>query len=591
MAHSLIVVFLGVLLTLVGKQGYCQSQSTQQADEIHVLIDVSGSMKQNDPQNMRVDATQLLINLLPDGSKASLWLFAEKPKLLTHSDSIDANWRQQAVKLGNKINSRGVYTDIEAAIGNAMQNGFAGTGQKHLIILTDGMVDISRDIMISADSRERILSEWIPKLQQQQIKVQTIALSGQADKELLEKLALDTGGWTETPESADQLQRVFLKMAQKAAPKDSLPLNDNRFNVDSGVKEFSVLVFKKPQAAPTKLIAPDGKKIDKLSTAASWLETTGYDLITVKQPQTGEWQIEAAVDPDNQVMILTDLKLQIQEPPNFIDEKQSLPIKVHFTEQGNIINRTDFLSLISLSLSVDHQAAIQIQPVKDEAGFFAYTVPEMAHGKHNLTLTADAKTFKRELQRDVEILAVPISVEKSVDSEKREVTVKLQPDIAILDTATLNITAIVSQTGKEPVSHVISGNDGAWTLKLDALPAGSSAQVNFNIIAKTLDGKSVSPALMPIGIDDSTFKSAPAEPTHDEHHAPAADLTNDEQHMNAAAEPHQPAESPPSENHWGITLGIVFGVNILAIGLGFFVYKAIKKANAAKQQQLLERLA
>ena len=33
--------------------------------EIQILIDVSGSMKQNDPKNLRISALKLLVNLLP----------------------------------------------------------------------------------------------------------------------------------------------------------------------------------------------------------------------------------------------------------------------------------------------------------------------------------------------------------------------------------------------------------------------------------------------------------------------------------------------------------------------------------------------
>ena len=120
-----------------------------------------------------------------------------------------------ALMATEKINSRGLYTNIEEAIQTVLQVGFAGKGDKHLILLSDGMVDISKDIMVSADSRDRILSEWIPKLQVLNIKALTIALSDQADKELLEKLAFDTGGWYESAANAEQLQRTFLKMILK----------------------------------------------------------------------------------------------------------------------------------------------------------------------------------------------------------------------------------------------------------------------------------------------------------------------------------------------------------------------------------------
>ena len=584
MAKFLVRVVMSFLLTFWNSDGYCQAD-----DEIQVLIDVSGSMKQNDPHNLRVDASKLLVSLLPDGGKTSIWLFAEKSNLLTQSEHIDAAWKQQAIKASNKIHSRGIFTHIEDAIDSALRNGFNGAGNKHLILLTDGMVDTSKDIMVSADSRERILSEWIPKLQQRQIKVQTIALSDQADKELLEKLAYETNGWTETVQSSDQLQHAFLKMMNKAAPKDTLPLADNNFQVDGSVKEFSAVVFKQDHAAPTQLIAPDGKAIDKHSTSVSWLEGQGYDLVTVKQPQAGNWRIDAAVDPNNQVMILTDLKLQIGELPNLVGDKQQLPLRIHFTEHDQLISRADFLQLVELSLSVDGQTPLVLKPSGSDPGYFATTLAEMAPGKHTLTLTADGKTFKRELQWEIEVLATAIPIETMIDSVTRSVTLIFKPDAAVLDPASLAITAQIHQPDKAVSSQSVSLKDGIWTLALGSIPTGSKLEVIFNVTAKTPDGKMISPTLAPVVIDDDDFLAQVGN--QNAHHSETADV-GVEHH---AAEPEHEAvganTEPAHETAWGMIIGLVIAANLIVAAIGFLVYKLLKKAHIAKQQQLLERLS
>lgn len=592
MVKPLVMALICMLTILTGGNAYGQPAAA--ADEIQVLIDVSGSMKQNDPRNLRIDAVKLLLNLLPEGATAALWLFAEHPVLLSQTQRIDAAWKAQASKACAKIHSQGLYTDIEQAITNALQHGFGAGGEKHLILLTDGMVDTSKDIMVSADSRERILSELIPQLQQRQVKVQTIALSEQADKELLERLAFDTGGWHELAQSAEQLQRIFLKMAQQAAPKDSLPLTDNRFNVDGSVQEFSVVVFKKPEAAPTQLIAPNHGKIDRHSPNVAWLESPAYDLITVKQPQAGEWQIEAMLDPDNRVMILTDLKLQIDPLPSFIGGKQSLPLRASFTEQGKTINRADFLKLTTLSLSVDHQTPIAMTAEATATGFFNHTLAELPEGTHSLIFTGDGKTFQREIVREINVVATPISLERQIDAAKRQVTLKLRPDIAVLDHDDLIINAVIHRAGHEPETHAIEAKDGEWSYPVTDLAPGSTTVVNFNVMAKTLDGKAVTPPIAPVTIDDSTFQSV--EAAHQESQAPATE------HADADQQAHQQAENPsehPSDEHvpeaeasnWLLLTGIVALANLVAAGAGIFGYKAIKKANAAKQQQLLERLA
>ncbi len=44
--------------------------------DVRVVIDVSGSMKQNDPQNLRAPGLRLLSGLLPPESAAGVWTFA-----------------------------------------------------------------------------------------------------------------------------------------------------------------------------------------------------------------------------------------------------------------------------------------------------------------------------------------------------------------------------------------------------------------------------------------------------------------------------------------------------------------------------------
>lgn len=572
------------------------------ADEIQVLIDVSGSMKQNDPDNLRIEASRLLVNLLPDGTKAAFWLFAEKTAPLSATDAVNSAWKQQASKATANIHSRGLYTHIEDAIQTVLSQGFTGSGKKHLILLTDGFVDISKDIMQSADSRERILSEWIPKLQQQNINVQTIALSEQADRELLEKLAFETGGWAETAQSAEQLQRVFLKMAQKAAPKETLPLTDNKFKVDSGIHEFSVLVFKKPHAAPTQLVAPDGKSISKQSMVAnvSWLESQTYDLITVKQPLIGEWRLVAEVDPDNQVMIVTDLKLQLSEIPNFLGENETLPIKAHFTDKDKLIARADFLGMLTLEIIQDQQAPAKMQALVAEPGFYQHQVEHLSLGKHLLKIVADGKTFKREIIHEIEVVATPITLEKHVDVAQRQVSLKLLPDTKLIDPAGLVINAVINQAGREPETRALTSKDGVWLLDLVELPPETTTHVNFNVMAKDHEGKPLTPAVKPLSIDDSWFApaekaevAAPVAATDAHHesadHEEANHEAGAEHHEQADHEQHPPPEAPPT--NWLLVGGILLAINlVLGVG-GFFTYRYLKKNQAEKHQQLLERLS
>lgn len=570
-----LVMGLGLLLLTPLTWGKPQPVAAS-PDEIQVLIDVSGSMKQNDPNNMRVGAAELLISLLPDNIKATIWLFAEKTTLLTQTSAVDAVWKAQAIKACAKIHSKGLFTHIEDAIQTALTAGFTGSGHNHLIVLTDGVVDIDKDMMRSAESRERVLSEQIPRLQQQKVMVQTVALSDQADKALLDKLAFDTGGWTETAFSAEALQRSFVKVTQKAAPKETLPLKDNEFLVDAGIKEFSVLVFKKPKAAPSQLIAPDQTRItvQTVSPTVSWLANPAFDLITIKQPATGNWQLVAQVDPDNQVMIMTDLRMQLADIANYVSNHEELAATAHFTDKGSLITRTDFLSMIKLSLQLDHDPEVAMPPLKDQKGYFGRPLADLAVGKHTLTLRADGKTFKRELVREFEVVAETVKLETAVDAKQRTITVTLIPDAAVLQPASLSGEVQVTHDGHEAEPQAITLKDGRGVVTLSGFEPDSESTISFDLSAQSISGKALSPSVKPLVIDDSFFKLPESEPMPE-----------------TTPEPEDEATADAEETDWGLVGMIVSGANAVFIALAYGLWRMLKKATATKHNQLLEKLS
>ena len=50
--------------------------------DFRVLVDVSGSMKQSDPNDMRKPAVELLIRLAPDKSLVGIWTFGQYVDML-----------------------------------------------------------------------------------------------------------------------------------------------------------------------------------------------------------------------------------------------------------------------------------------------------------------------------------------------------------------------------------------------------------------------------------------------------------------------------------------------------------------------------
>src|SRR3569833_1347067 len=89
---------------------------TEAAKDIRVLIDISGSMKHNDPHNLRAPALRLLTGLLPNGVHSGVWTYGQQVNMVVPLGTVDLAWQARAEQAAAKINSAGLYTNIEGAL-------------------------------------------------------------------------------------------------------------------------------------------------------------------------------------------------------------------------------------------------------------------------------------------------------------------------------------------------------------------------------------------------------------------------------------------------------------------------------------------
>ena len=331
------------------------------APDLRILIDVSGSMRENDPQDLRKPALDVLNELLPAGATAGVWTFAEKTEVLAKPGAVDDSWKSGTRSRLDRIHSRGLFTDIERAIDAAIQGWEKSEdADRHVILLTDGIVDVSKDAAQSAASRERILSQQIPRLQALHAKVHTIALSDHVDKKLMHLLSGKTDGWLESARDAGALQRIFLHMLEQAAAPTTVPIKGNAFEIDDQVSEFTLLAFRNAGGHST-LVSPDGKTIsaDKPDSGTAWRSETGYDLVTLTNPAPGTWKLRGVSDPDNRVVVVTDLGIELGKLPATLRAGDPLPVESRMTDHQRPVTRMDLLQLVTatLDLSGDDQSA------------------------------------------------------------------------------------------------------------------------------------------------------------------------------------------------------------------------------------------
>lgn len=520
-ANKIVLFFVFMTLVMSNRQLFAADEPVS---DVRILIDVSGSMKKNDPKNLRTPALEMIVGLLPEQSKAGVWTFAKYVNMLVPHREVSKTWRTDAGKQTGKIHSNGLFTDIEQVLNTATSNQTKPdkASRRSVILLSDGLVDISTDPRASETSKKRILNEVIPRLKQANVNVHTIALSSGSDQALLREIALETDGWYEQVDNAEQLQRVFLHLFEKAAKRDAVPLKDNTFKIDDSVTEMTVLVFRQLDAKPTELIQPDQNKLTSLTDDGNirWQSSdTGYDLITIAEPQVGEWLIDASLDPDNRVMVLTDLKLQTTDLPNNILIGETFDFDVNLTDRNKIITRQNFLSLVNTKLMHENEVTDIVEQDLNSSlrkGVYRGQVGETFQpGRNDVVTTVSSGTFERQRRQSINVVDMPftISTEQLMEEATRTHRLTLKPDSSLIDIEKVSIAAMLTaEDGSEWSYDVLKSAEDNWQLTLAELEPKQQYKVNLQIKGETIKGRSLFLQPNEIKLTDQVLSTAEENP-------------------------------------------------------------------------------
>lgn len=586
--------------------------AAEPVNDVRILIDISGSMKHNDPQNLRAPALRLLTGLLPKGSRAGVWTYGQYVNMLVPFGEVNAVWKNQAERASSEINSFGLYTNIEDALQRASKDWreVDDHSQRSLIMLTDGFVDVAKDPALNSAARDRIINNILPRLRDAKVKIYTIALSGEADHALLQQLAAATDGWSEEADNADKLQRIFLHLFEKATQPDTLPLAGNSVRVDNSIDEITFLIFRDPQGKPTQLTDPSRLQfgMENAPKQVHWHRDTGYDLITITKPQAGEWHILGPEDVDNRVMVVTNLKLRATQLPNNLSMEDVPYYFVQLMQKDNVIQRKDFLDLVHITLRQRQEGGQQWEwQLRDDGkgadiaagdGNFTHKFDEsMKEGRHDLTLLVDGTTFQREQRQVINIYSQPAQASVRADpAASGRFVLSVIPHAGLIEPDTMEVTAIVTDSkGASNEIKLTRSGPAEWRSELNDYtdPAGYHAE--FHVTGNHSGGKPISAQLGPFqfsvsGVADVAKVPADQKPES----APAPEAQADSQEAKdaqAAAPVSEPGSAlPPEESHgpstkpnWYLVGGQILLINVLLGGGGYFAYRRWRRSEKRKQ--------
>tara|TARA_S200000501_G_scaffold347163_1_gene361292 strand:+ start:3899 stop:5848 length:1950 start_codon:yes stop_codon:yes gene_type:complete len=453
--------------------------------DFRVLVDVSGSMKQSDPSDMRQPAVDLLIRLAPEKSLMGIWTFGQHVDMLVPHRRISKNWRDFSSSQVDHIHSSAIRTNIGLALEMmlAEENVHVAKNrsdtEKTVLLLTDGVVDISPDVQSNEKERLRIIEQLLPELQNSGLTIHTIALSENADQALLKQLSLATDGVFTVAESADQLTSVFLSVFDLSFPVSRIPIDNQGFLIDSGADEFTLLVIGGDHAS-LQLKNPLGFSINASNELSNvnWFSSSDYSLITVSQPEIGKWFVDRGLTQQARVSIVSDVSLRLSDIANNIYPRTAMVIDAVLTETGHPIDEQKLIELIMVDYRLRNPSGDIVE------GKFSLLDENKAHyqaafddltqrGSYQLTVTARTDTFHRQQIKSF-IVHDSFYVDFSVDNT----TQTLSLEVLIIDPSIIGQKidlSVMVETGNEIIEEVslTQKNNGSWSYTSSWLEGGN----------------------------------------------------------------------------------------------------------------------
>lgn len=374
------------------------------------------------------------------------------------------------------------------------------------------------------------------------------------------------------------------------APSD-IPLLDNRFRIDYGVKEITFIIKRKAGTPSVILVRPDGSKlyVGRVKPAdVGWLALPEYDLITLRNPMPGPWQAIGEVDPDNRVRILSDIKLDIEALPMQLYQGEVIKLKSWLQIAGEQPADNYYLSELGMtvrlqSYSDDKQQEVVLDKVlgqyhddgkglDEEPGDGVMTaeavLEDIPTGKYRAMFSTGNQVFERARYQDVLLYPYPFSYNLEPPSDVQGAKMAFLIDRDELDPASVVIQGKV--TSKEGGNYPFSQTGAAPRLNIDLSMIKDPGQYE---VQATLYGTNLLGREVKILLPGKSFNIFPPPPPVEV--APVVSSA-------------QPVEAP-QEEEMGWLVWVLAGGGVLLLvlgGVGFVVLqkrRALKRALAAVQ--------
>lgn len=293
---------IGVILILLLSTPVCAQEAQNGDKSVVFLLDVSGSMKSNDPERLAVDGIAQLIYSLPTNFKAGLAVYGTEAAVLRKE--AESSNRSDIVELAGKAEYQG-YSNAGAGLLCAVEmSAEASAEEKYIVMLSDGEILMKEDSQ--TQESERLYQDAIEYAREQGIVIHVIGLGEDMEdmNNPIYAAASATGGKSCHSSQAEGIQSVIDGILEEMGVKQSTAAI---VDADGGTEKVAV-ELPYLHADKIRVLLTGSAPIHNLSTAfqaesARQVNGVRFALLEIEQPSDGHLEISFEGTAGSQVRI------------------------------------------------------------------------------------------------------------------------------------------------------------------------------------------------------------------------------------------------------------------------------------------------
>ncbi|PGV51551.1 VWA domain-containing protein [Bacillus sp. AFS037270] len=283
-----------------------------------LVVDVSNSMKDSDPNNISKEAMKMFIDMSSlEGDKIGVVAYSDE--VMREKALVKIGSEQEKKELKSFIDSleKYTYTDLSTGVSEAIRM-LGSSHEKNftplIVLLADGNNELNPRKSKTISQANQELQSAVSQAKAKGYPIYTIGLNadGKLNKEVLTNVADSTNGKFFEATSAEQLPKILSEIFARHFKLKIVPVSqligtgayqDIKITVpNENVREANISLMS-DQPVEIQLINPSGKTVQIPSDHVVLTKSRTYSMVKLLKPVQGDWTLKVKGVPQEKIDI------------------------------------------------------------------------------------------------------------------------------------------------------------------------------------------------------------------------------------------------------------------------------------------------